>query len=85
MQRKYKSGLIVTKKRLRFFSLPPYTPQHNPDELLNNHLKQNVHRDLIPDSLEVLKKSVLSFMRGVQKRPALVRSFFDYEKVQYAR
>jgi hypothetical protein len=70
---------------LSFFSLPPYAPQYNPDELLNNTLKQNIHRSLIPDSLEVLKRRVLSFMRSVQKRPALVRSFFEGALVQYAK
>ncbi|WHA07605.1 transposase (plasmid) [Candidatus Megaera polyxenophila] len=30
------------KKKISLFFLPPYTPQHNPDEYLNNDLKRNV-------------------------------------------
>jgi hypothetical protein len=73
------------RTRSSFFPLPPYAPQRNPDELLNNTLKHNVHREKIPTDQDELHANVLSFMRSVQKRPELVRSFFNAPLTQYAR
>jgi len=71
--------------RLNFFFLPPYAPQYNPDELLNNALKQNIHRKILSDSQADLKARVLSHMHSIQKRPQFVKSFFNADSVQYAR
>ena len=76
---------MQTKTRLSFFSLPPYSPQENPDELLNNALKQNVHVARVPTTSEELHANVLSYMRSAQKRPELIRSFFDAPRTRYAR
>lgn len=72
------------KDRLRLFYLPPYAPELNPDELVWNHLKNHgIGRQGIT-SKSHLKKTVLSYMRKLQKSPALIRSFFYTQTTCYA-
>ena len=69
---------------IKLFSLPPYAPQHNPDELLNNTLKQNVHLSSVPTDYSGLRKNVYSCMKSLQKRPSVIRSFFTTKLTAYA-
>ena len=70
--------------RIELFYLPPYAPEHNPDEFLNNDLKQALARRRIPRDKATLKSGLTSYMRGLQKRPAKVRAFFQAPSVRYA-
>lgn len=73
------------KDRITLFYLPPYAPEHNPDEYLNNDLKQNVHRKSgLPLDKKRLKATVLAYMRHIHKSPAKVRSYFQTPETQYA-
>jgi len=70
--------------RLELYFLPPYAPELNPDELVWNDLKNNcIGRQAIagPDQL---KRSVLSFLRFLQKTPARVASYFLAPTTRYA-
>ncbi|MFH1241569.1 MAG: IS630 family transposase [Pseudomonadota bacterium] len=64
------------KKHLRLFSLPPYSPELNPDEWVWNHLKNHGIGRQIIESKNQLKRAVMSHMRRLQKSPELIRSFF---------
>lgn len=70
--------------RIEMFYLPPYAPEHNPDEFLNNDLKQAMARRRIPRDKAGLKSGLTSYMRGLQRRPAKVRAFFQAPTVRYA-
>ena len=71
--------------RIRLFYLPSYAPDLNPDEYLNNDLKQNVHRvSGLPRTKQELKSNVLRYMRHIQKSPAKVKSYFDARETKYA-
>jgi transposase len=73
------------KERIQLFYLPPYAPEHNPDEYLNNDLKQNVHKKSgLPLDKKTLKAKVLQYMRHIQKSPAKVRGYFQAPETQYA-
>lgn len=73
------------KERITLFYLPPYAPDLNPDEYLNNDLKQNVHRiSGLPKSKRTLKSNVTAYMRHIQKSPAKVRSYFQAKQTAYA-
>ena len=37
-------------ERIELFYLPPYAPEHNPDEFLNNDVKQAMARRPVPRS-----------------------------------
>ena len=70
--------------RIELFFLPPYAPEHNPDEFLNNDLKQAMARRRTPKTQADLKSGLTSYMRGLQKRPAKVKAFFEAPSVRYA-
>jgi transposase len=64
--------------------LPPYAPEHNPDEFLNNDLKQAMARRRTPRDKAALKSGLTSYMRSLQQCPAKVRAFFQAPTVRYA-
>jgi transposase len=70
--------------RIELFFLPPYAPEHNPDEFLNNDLKQAMARRRTPKTQSDLKSGLTNYMRGLQKRPAKVKAFFQAPSVRYA-
>ena len=77
--------IAANADRIKVFYLPPYAPDVNPDEYLNNDLKQNVHRKSgLPQSKQALKSNVIAYMRHIQKSPAKVRSYFQAPETQYA-
>jgi transposase len=64
--------------------LPPYAPEHNPDEFLNNDLKQAIARRRTPKDKAALKSGLTSYMHSLQRCPAKVRAFFQVPTVRYA-
>jgi transposase len=70
--------------RIELFYLPSYAPEHNPDEFLNNDLKQAMARRRTPRDKAALKSSLTSYMRSLQRCPAKVRAFFQAPSVRYA-
>lgn len=74
----------ANKDKIELFYLPPYAPDRNPDEFLNNDLKQAMARRRTPRNRAALKSGLTSYMRGLQMRPAKVRSFFQAPSVLYA-
>lgn len=82
--KKVKKWIEERKDKIEIFYLPPYCPDLNPDEYLNNDLKQNANKNLIPKDLEGLKKNTNSYMRSLQKKPDKVKGFFRHRKTTYA-
>ena len=72
------------KDKIELFFLPAYAPQHNPDEYLNNDVKQGLARRQTPKDKAAMKGALASYMRGLQKRPDKVMSFFQPPMVRYA-
>lgn len=72
------------KDHIRVFYLPPYCPELNPDEYLNNDLKQRVHSGTQAVTAKELKHKTESFMRKLVKRPHHVKKYFDHPAVKYA-
>src|SRR6185369_17118115 len=63
--------------QIELFYLPSYAPEHNPDEFLNNDLKQAMARRRMPRDKAALKSGLTSYMRSLQRCPAKVRAFFQ--------
>ena len=74
----------ANKNKIELFYLPPYAPDRNPDEFLNNDLKQAMARRRTPRDKAGLKSGLTSYMRGLQKRPAKIKAFFEAPSVRYA-
>lgn len=70
--------------KIELIFLPSYAPQHNPDEYLNNDVKQAIARRATPKNKAAMKGALTSYMRGLQKRPSKIRSFFQAPTVRYA-
>jgi transposase len=70
--------------RIELVYLPPYAPEHNPDEFLNNDIKQAMARRRTPRDKAALKSGLTSYMRSLQRCPAKVCTFFQAPSVRYA-
>ena len=64
--------------------LPGYAPELNPDELLNQDLKSNVFSSGRPRTRDELVSQTRSYLRATQKRPDIVRAYFQEAHVNYA-
>jgi len=82
--KKVAAWLEANHGKIEVFYLPPYAPEHNPDEYLNGDLKQRIRSGLPTRSQNDLIKKTRSFMKTVQKRPQHVKNYFKHPKVAYA-
>jgi transposase len=64
--------------------LPPYSPELNPDEFLNQDVKSNAVRRKRPKNQEELLWNIRSYLASTQRQPQIVRNFFLAPSVQYA-
>ena len=71
-------------ERIALFELPPDAPEHNPGAVLNNDVKQAMARRQGPKGKGSLKAGLTSYLRGLQRRPAKIRAFFQAPSVRYA-
>jgi len=69
---------------LKLFYLPWYSPELNPDELLNQDVKSNAVGRRRPADQDQMVANVRGYLRSTQKQPHVVRSFFQEENVRYA-
>lgn len=70
--------------RIELFFLPSYSPDLNPDEFLNQDVKSNALGRQRPGTREEMIAGVRSYLRKTQRRPAIVKSYFQAESVRYA-
>jgi transposase len=81
---KVKRWLQAHVQQIRMFLLPGYSPELNPDEYLNQDVKTNaVGRERPRDQTEMMG-NVRSYLRSTQRRPDVVKRFFEAEDVAYA-
>jgi transposase len=76
--------LAAHKGEIEIFFLPTYSPDLNPDELLNNHVKTNTLGRRRPATRHQMIGGVRSFLRSTQRRPNVIQNFFRHELVRYA-
>lgn len=71
-------------QELELVYLPSYSPELNPDEMLNHDVKSNALGRKRPRTKGQMVADVRSFLRSTQKRPHIVRSYFNEDHVRYA-
>lgn len=81
---KVKKWLLTKEKHIRIFFLPAYSPELNPDEMLNQDVKSNAVGRKRAHSLNEMIANVRSFLWGRQRRPYIVKKYFKEKHVQYA-
>ena len=73
------------KDEIEIIYLPGYSPELNPDEMLNQDVKASALRQRRPKNVRQLKADVRSYLYSTQKRPDVVRRYFEERHVQYAK
>lgn len=79
-----KKYLAAHQKNIVMFFLPPYSPELNPSEYLNNDVKINTIRKTRPRTQRQMTSEIRKYLRGKQRTPQKVKKFFHAEKVKYA-
>jgi transposase len=82
--RKVKAWVASHVHEIELFFLPAYAPDHNPDEYLNNDLKQALRQQPQPGSKDELVERTRSVLRAIQRSPERVRAYFKPGPVRYA-
>jgi len=72
------------RSRIRLFYLPSYSPDLNPDEYLNQDVKQAVNRQPGARRSSQLKGIVRAHLRKRARQPRIVKRFFKHPKIIYA-
>jgi transposase len=70
--------------RIRLIYLPPYSPELNAAEYLNNDVKGNAQRGQRARDKEELAGKVREYLRATQHATAVVQGYFKAKHVQYA-
>jgi transposase len=70
--------------QIRLVFLPPYSPELNPAEYLNNDVKANAQRAGRARDKGELAGKVRSYLRGTQRMAPVVQAYFEAEHVSYA-
>lgn len=82
--RETRKWLDAHKNQIEVVFLPSYSPELNPDEMLNHDVKANAVGRQKPRNLEEMKYNLRSFLHRRQKMPHIVRRYFHEKSVRYA-
>jgi len=79
-----KKWMRSRQEAIRMLFLPAYSPELNPDELLNQDVKANAIGRSRPHDLREMESSARAYLRSTQRQPQVVRNYFKEEHVKYA-
>jgi transposase len=79
-----KAWIEEYKDKIAIFYLPPYSPEFNPDEYLNQDYKRNANKNRIPINLKELRKNTENYMDNLVKDTKKVANFFKHPSIAYA-
>jgi len=82
--KKLKEWLVCHQEKIEVFFLPPYSPELNPQEYLNQDVKTNVIGKRRPINKAQMKNNVEDFMIGRKKNKRQVKKYFHEKHVKYA-
>lgn len=81
---KVRRWVEAQKGRVRLFFLPGYSPDLNPDEMLNQDVKANALGRRRPKGLAEMMGDVRRYLHSIQRKPTKVANYFQEESVRYA-
>ena len=81
---KVKTWVAAHAHEIELFYLPAYAPDHNPDEYLNNDLKQKLRQQPQPATQDELIKNTRAVLRAIQRSPRRIQGYFRPPAVRYA-
>jgi transposase len=79
-----KKWLEANADKIAVFYLPSYSPELNPDELLNADLKQHVTKAAPARNKIALTRTAIGALRSIQKQPEHVEKYFGQKDLCYA-
>lgn len=79
-----KSWVRNHEERIKLFYLPPYSPDLNPDEYLNQDIKTNTVRSNPPRNKDDMHRSVNNFLQKKKRSKERVKQYFKNENINYA-
>lgn len=82
--KKINEWLMKNKKRIEVFFLPPYSPELNPQEYVNQDVKTNIIGKKRPINKAEMKINVNDFMEKRRKDKRQVKKYFHAKHVRYA-
>lgn len=82
--KKLKDWLSKNTNKLEVFFLPPYSPELNPQEYVNQDVKTNIIGKNRPINKAQMKSNVLDFMRKRKNDKRQVQKYFHGKHVRYA-
>jgi transposase len=82
--KKVQAWELKNQDKIKLIYLPPYAPEHNPDEYLNQTLKARLKRKPKDKDAVSLRKSVYTEMKTLQKSPKVISALFEAPLVKYA-
>ena len=79
-------GLInlLYEDKIALFYLPPYSPEFNPDEYLNQDYKRNANKNNIPFTQVQLRNNTEKYMTELSQNEEKVANFFKHPSIVYA-
>lgn len=82
--KKVKEWLNENKSRIEVFFIPPYSPELNAQEYLNQDVKTNVIGKKRPINKKQMRENIEGFMRSRKKDKTQVQKYFRHKHVRYA-
>lgn len=82
--RKVKKWLEKNNHHIHLFFLPSYSPELNPDEVLNQDVKSNAVGRRRASNKQELISNVRKYLRSRQRQPRIIRQYFQEKHVRYA-
>lgn len=82
--KKLNEWLVLNKERIEVFFLPPYSPELNPQEYVNQDVKTNIIGKKRPINKEQMRNNVESFMYSRKRNKKQVQKYFHAKHVKYA-
>jgi len=82
--RAVRAWLAKNAERIEMFLLPGYSPDLNPDEMLNQDVKTNAVGKRRPRSRSQMMRTVRGYLDCRRRNPELVRRYFHEPSVRYA-
>jgi transposase len=82
--RAVRAWLGKNAERIEMFLLPGYSPDLNPDEMLNQDVKTNAVGKRRPRSRSQMMRTVRGYLDCRRRNPELVRRYFHELSVRYA-
>ena len=79
-----KKFVAEKKNQIRLFHLPGYSPELNPDEMLNQDVKTNAVRRKPAATQTGMVRAIRSYLHSRQRQPDLVKRYFHAPAVRYA-